>query len=132
MRLTRLLAPRSIAVVGGGAWCRNVIIQCRMLGFSGPIMPVHPKADEVAGERAYASLDTLPEVPDATFIGVNREATVPVVRQLAAMGAGGAVCFASGFGEAASEIDGAGDLQAELEAAAGTMPNSFTPNCCCV
>lgn len=128
MRLTRLFNPQSIAVVGGGVWCANVIRQCRMLGFAGPFMPVHPRATHVADEPAFASIDDLPRVPDAVFVGVNREATVGVVRALAASGAGGAVCFASGFGEAAGEIDGAGDLQADLVAAAGDMP-ILGPNC---
>jgi len=51
-----------------------------------------------------------------------------VVRQLAALGAGGAVCFASGFAEAGAEIAGAADLQADLLNAAGDMP-ILGPNC---
>jgi len=128
MRLTRLFNPRSVAVVGGGAWGANVVRQCRLMGFAGPIMPVHPRASHVGGEPAHATLADLPQVPDAVFIGVNREATIGVVRELAAIGAGGAVCFASGFGEAAAEIAGADDLQAQLVAAAGEMP-VLGPNC---
>lgn len=126
--LNRLLRPRSIAVIGGGAWCSNVIEQCRKIGFAGRLLPVHPTRSEVSGEQAYASVAALPEVPDAAFIGVNREATVGVVGELAAVGAGGAVCFASGFLEASAEIEGAGDLQARLLDAAGTMP-ILGPNC---
>lgn len=120
--LSRLLRPRSIAVLGAG-WAENVIEQCRKMGFEGPIWPVHPKRDAVGGLRAYASLADLPGVPDATFIGVNRFATVEVVRELAAMGAGGAICFASGWEEA-----GEAGLQAELVTAAGAMP-ILGPNC---
>jgi acyl-CoA synthetase (NDP forming) len=65
----------------------------------------------------------LPHAPDATFIGVNRHATLDVVAELAAMGAGGATCFASGWEEA-----GEADLQARLVAAAGDMP-ILGPNC---
>ena len=54
--LSRLFRPRSIAVIGGGAWCRSVIQQCRKMGFPGDIWPVHPKAAEVAGLPAFASL----------------------------------------------------------------------------
>jgi len=68
-------------------------------------------------------LDALPEAPDAVFVGVNREATIDIVAELAAMGAGGAICFASGWTEA-----GAGDLQARLVRAAGDMP-ILGPNC---
>lgn len=126
--LGRLLRPRSIAVIGGGAWCANVVAQCRRTGFAGDIWPVHPKRAEVAGLPAVARLADLPGVPDAAFVGVNRAATVPVVAALAAMGAGGAVCFASGFREALAELADGGDLQDELVAAAGTMP-FLGPNC---
>lgn len=120
--LDRLLRPRSIAVLGAG-WALNVIEQCRKMGFAGQIWPVHPSKTEIGGLRAYASLADLPEAPDATFIGVNRFATIEVVAELAAMGAGGAICFASGWTEA-----GEPELQARLIAAAGDMP-ILGPNC---
>ena len=47
--LSRLLRPKSIAVVGGGAWCAAVIEQCQKMDFKGEIWPVHPKAEELAG-----------------------------------------------------------------------------------
>ena len=121
-RLHRLLRPRSIAVLGSG-WAENVIEQCRKMEFDGPIWPVHPKREQVAGLPAFATLADVPGVPDAVFIGVNRFATVEVVRDLAAMGAGGAICFASGWEEA-----GEAGLQAQLVAAAGEMP-ILGPNC---
>ncbi len=120
--LNRLLRPKSIAVLGA-SWALNVIEQCQKMGFAGAIWPVHPTKSEIGGLRAYASLADLPEAPDATFIGVNRFATIEVVAELAAMGAGGAICFASGWTEA-----GEPGLQAQLIAAAGEMP-ILGPNC---
>ncbi len=120
--LSRLLRPKSIAVLGAG-WAINVIEQCQKMGFSGPVWPVHPAKAEIGGVRAFASLADLPHAPDATFIGVNRHATLDVVRELSAMGAGGAICFASGWTEA-----GEPDLQARLVQAAGDMP-ILGPNC---
>jgi acyl-CoA synthetase (NDP forming) len=73
-------------------------------------------------------LEDLPGVPDAVYIGINRAATVEAVAVLAAMGAGGAVCFASGFAEAAAELADGPALQAALLAAAGDMP-ILGPNC---
>ncbi|WP_295074513.1 acetate--CoA ligase family protein [Tabrizicola sp.] len=121
-RLDRLLRPRHIAVLGAG-WALNVIEQCAKMGFKGPVWPVHPTKSEIGGLRAYASLADLPEPPDAVFIGVNRFATIDVVAELAAMGAGGAICFASGWTEA-----GEPGLQDKLVAAAGEMP-ILGPNC---
>ena len=119
--LDRLLRPRSIAVVGGGAWCKQVVLQCQKMGFAGDLWPVHPRADQIEGLPVYRSIDALPQAPDATFIGVNREATVSIVDQLSQGGAGGAVCFASGFLEAQAEDAGGADLQTALLAAAGDM-----------
>jgi acyl-CoA synthetase (NDP forming) len=126
--LSRLLRPRSVAVVGGGAWGRAVVMQLGKLGFPGAVWPVHPSAAEVGGLPAFASLDALPAAPDAAFVGVNRRATVEVVGALAAMGAGGATCFAAGFAEAESEDAEAAALQAALLTAAGRMP-ILGPNC---
>ena len=126
--LLRLLRPQSIAVIGGGSWCEQVIVQSERMGYTGQIWPVHPRATEIAGHSAYARLEDLPSAPDSAFIGVNRYATIEAAQVLASMQAGGAVCFASGFSEAAAE-DGAGqDLQAQLVAAAGDLP-ILGPNC---
>lgn len=126
--LSRLLRPRSIAVIGGGAWCISVLEQCRKMGFDGEIWPVHPNKPEIAGLRAFASLADLPGPPDASFIGVNRLATLSIVDELATMDAGGAVCFASGFLEAVAEDKEGADLQTRLLKAAGDMP-ILGPNC---
>ena len=121
--LSRLLRPRSIAVFGGG-WAENVVRECRKIGFDGPVWPVHPTRETMAGIPCMRSLDDLPAAPDAAFVGVNRQASVEVIGRLSAMGAGGAVAFASGFAET---TDGAA-LQRALVEAAGPMP-VLGPNC---
>ncbi|MCQ0094016.1 acetate--CoA ligase family protein [Roseovarius sp. M141] len=126
--LSRLFRPRSIAVIGGGVWCASVTEQCRRMGYDGAVWPVHPKRAEMGGLPTYASLGDLPGAPDATFIGVNRNATIDTVRDLAAMGGGGAVCFASGFREAQAEMGDGDALQDRLLDAAGDMP-IIGPNC---
>ncbi len=126
--LSRLLRPRTIAVIGGGAWCAQIIRQSRRMNFGGRIDVVHPRGELIEGVQAVTDLGALEAPPDAVFIGVNRVATVDVVRALAEMGAGGAVCFASGFSEAAAEDGSGADLQAALVEAAGEMP-VLGPNC---
>jgi acyl-CoA synthetase (NDP forming) len=120
--LSRLLRPKSIAVLGGN-WAANVVEQCLRMGYRGEIWPVNPGRAEMHGVPCLRSLADLPGVPDAAFIGVNRHAAVEAASALAAMGAGGAVCFASGFAEA-----GEPELQAAFVAAAGDMP-VLGPNC---
>ena len=122
-RFARFVRPRSIAVIGGLAAAR-VVEQCDRMGFDGALWPVHPKQDRVAGRPAFRSVAALPWVPDAAFVGVNRHATVEAVAALAQAGAGGVVCYASGFREA---DDGAALQQALVEAAAD-MP-ILGPNC---
>ncbi|MEO9613551.1 MAG: acetate--CoA ligase family protein [Nitratireductor sp.] len=125
---SRLLRPRSIAVIGGGFFGSNVVRQSLKMGFAGDIWPVHPVKKAVEGVPAFASVADLPGAPDAAFIGVNRHLTVEMVGALAARRTGGAVCFASGFLEAGAEDADGARLQEALIAAAGAMP-IIGPNC---
>lgn len=122
--LTRLLRPTSVAIIGGGAWCRSVLEQLQKAHFAGEIFLVHPKGGEIDGLPVAKSLSGLPSAPDAAFVGINRFATIETVRELSRMGAGGAVCFASGF----AEVSDGDDLNAQLLAAAGEM-SILGPNC---
>lgn len=122
--LSRLMQPNSIAVIGGGPWCSAIEEQCHKMGFTGEIWRVHPDG----GKGIYPHIEDLPRAPDAVFIGINRFATIEAVATLAKIGAGGAVCFASGFSEAVAEDARSADLQAQLLAAAGDMP-ILGPNC---
>ncbi len=125
--LYRMLNPKSIAVFGG-SWACAVIRQTKLMGFTGNIWPVHPDKETVEGLKAYRSVADLPAAPDASFIGVNRHQTIDIVRDLAARGAGGAICFASGFKEDANDIETGARLHEDLLKAAGDMP-VLGPNC---
>ncbi|TWF58290.1 acetate--CoA ligase family protein [Neorhizobium alkalisoli] len=125
--LDRLTRPKTIAVFGGKEAGR-VVEQCRKMGYEGEIWPVHPTKADVHGYPCYRSVADLPGSPDASFVGVNRQLTIEIVRELAERGAGGAVCYASGFREAVSELADGDDLQAALVEAAGDMP-ILGPNC---
>lgn len=123
-RLDRLLHPESIAVIGGDA-AAAVVEQCRSLGYEGELWAVNPNRSSVAGVPAVTTVERLPAAPDAAFVGVNGPATVEVVAALARLGAGGAVCYASGF----AELNDRGEkLQDKLLEAAAGMP-LLGPNC---
>ncbi len=122
--LSRLLSPKTIAVIGGGAWCDAVIEQLQKARFRGKIWPVHPKGGQRLGLNCFTSLEDLPAPPDAAFVGINREATIDTIKTLFDINAGGAVCFASGFAEVA---DGA-QMSTALLDAARDMP-ILGPNC---
>ncbi|UNT00475.1 acetate--CoA ligase family protein [Streptomyces tubbatahanensis] len=123
-RLRRLLAPRHIAVVGGAS-AAEAVRQCRAIGFTGRIWPVHPRREHIEGLPCHRTVADLPEAPDAALVAVPNTAAVPVLAALSARGAGGAVCYAAGFAE--DGADGA-RLQEELREAAAGMP-VIGPNC---
>lgn len=125
--LDAILRPRTIAVIGGRE-CERVIEQCDKLGFDGTIWPVHPKRKTMGGRHCFRTVNDLPKPPDVAYVAVNRMLTIDIVRDLASMGCGGAICYAAGFAETAGETEGAADLQQELLAAAGDMP-LIGPNC---
>lgn len=127
-RLRRLFSPKSVAVIGGGVWCRSVIEQLFKIGYKGKIFPVHPSKKEILGLKYFKDLEEVPIEIDASFVGVNRNITIEVVKKLNDLNAGGAVCFASGFLEAEDDKQGSGKLQKSLIEAAGDMP-ILGPNC---
>jgi acyl-CoA synthetase (NDP forming) len=122
--LTRLLDPSSVAFVGGER-AAFAIEQSRLLGFEGEIWAVNPTRSELAGVSTVATVADLPGVPDAAFVAVDRVMSIEVVAALRHLGAGGAVCYASGYAESGSEGSA---LQARLLLAAADMP-IIGPNC---
>ncbi len=101
MSLKQLIFPRSIAFVGGNE-CEIAIRRTMELGFTGKIHAIHPKRDQLAGIATKRSVSEIGEPVDAAFVAVKREPTVDVVRELHALGCGGAVIYAAGFAEAAT------------------------------
>ncbi|MCH7822421.1 MAG: acetate--CoA ligase family protein [Proteobacteria bacterium] len=122
--LERLLRPKTVAVFGGDS-AAEVVRQCKAIGFDGDIWAVNPKRKELAGMACVASLDDLPGVPDASFIAAPPQASLQIIRDLAAKGATGAVCFAAGFAETGAQ---GAELQQQLREAAGDMA-IIGPNC---
>lgn len=122
--LQRLLAPRHIVFLGGDRAAAS-IDACRQAGFAGEIYAVHPKRSEIGGVRCTPSIAALPVAPDAAFLGIPAEGTIRAVGELAAIGAGGAVCYASGFAEM-GEVGR--ERNARLLAAAGDLA-LVGPNC---
>ncbi|HDS0917614.1 TPA: acetate--CoA ligase family protein [Pseudomonas putida] len=122
--LKRLLAPRHLAFVGGRSMAR-ALKRCAEGGFGGELWLVNPQHDSLEGIPCVARVADLPYAPDAVFIATNRELTLQCVAELAARGAGGAICYASGFAESGEE---GRQLQQRLLAAAGNMA-LLGPNC---
>ncbi len=106
MDLKKLLAPRSVAIVGasekegfGGDTCRNVLsyADCDRVYF------VNPRRDAVLGKKCWPSLEALPEDIDLVVVCTPQKTVEDILRQAAARGAGGAVVYASGYAEVGTE-----------------------------
>jgi acetate---CoA ligase (ADP-forming) len=117
MDLTRLLRPRSIAVVGAndrpGSYSGQAIINLDAIGFEGPVWGINPRRSEVLGRPCVPTLADLPEAVDAVVVAIPAVGVPEVIEQAGALGCGGAVVFSAGFREIA---EGAG-LEAQLVAA---------------
>jgi len=101
--LTRLFAPRSVALVGATdhptSFGGRVFQQMSNFGFSGKIYPVNPRLAEINGLRCYASLKDLPETPDHVGIIVSVQRAFGVLDDCAAIGVPFATVYTAGFAE---------------------------------
>jgi acetyl-CoA synthetase len=124
--IRRLLAPRSIALIGASAWTDAVVAGNSAIGYAGELWRVHPTRPSTASSTYYRSVAELPGTPDAAFLAVPNHEAPGVAGALAARGAGGFVCFTAGFSETGTEAGHA--LTGELLSNAGKLP-FFGPNC---
>ncbi|MBZ9780423.1 acetate--CoA ligase family protein [Pseudomonas sp. REP124] len=122
--LKRMLAPKHVAFVGGRSMAR-ALKRCAEGGYQGQMWLVNPQHDSLEGVPCVRNIADLPCGPDAVFIATNRELTLTCVAELAAIGTGGAICYASGFAEIGAEGQA---LQRQLLEAAGDMA-LLGPNC---
>ncbi len=130
--LTRLFAPRSVALVGasdqGERFGTRVYRQLINFGFQGGIYPVNPRAQELLGRKCYASVAALPETPDHVGIVVSSERVFDVLEECAARGVPFATVYSGGFAETGTH-EGR-DRQARLvEFARRTGMRIMGPNC---
>lgn len=103
MDLSRLLAPRSVAVVGAssrvGTYGNLTVANLVEAGFAGPVYGVHPTNTSLYGVPCFPRLSDLPEVPDAVVIATPAKTVPDLVDEAGALGCGGAVVYAAGFAE---------------------------------
>lgn len=115
--LRTLLDPRSIAVVGAsprGNRGMQILTNLRRFGSTARIYPVHPRAETVAGLRAYPDLASLPETCDFAAIALEADAALDVLEQAIEAGTRAGLLIASGFGEGSSGTQRRGRLDRML------------------
>jgi len=127
-----MFRPQSVAVIGasdkpnsvGSALMTNLL----RAGFSGPIIPVNPKAAAVHGIMAYRDVASLPVVPDLAVIATPPDVIPSLVTELGSRGTRAAVILTAGFAE--GEIAAGKERSAQLLAAARPhLLRIVGPNC---
>lgn len=102
-----LLNPTSVALVGvsddTSKTSGRPLQYLRRSGFAGAIYPINPSRTTVQGERAWASLAALPEVPEHVFVLSPTSSVVETARECARLGVKAITVLASGFSEAGAE-----------------------------
>lgn len=101
--LGALLTPRSVAIIGASADPTRIggrpIAAMRMAGYRGQIFPVNPGRTEVQGLTCHASVDDLPEAPEAGIVAVAAGQAMDVVDALGRKGCRSVTLFSAGFAE---------------------------------
>ncbi len=105
--LTKLLAPRGVAVIGAsprpgsvaGEILRNVV-RC---GYTGAVYPVNPKYDVVDDLQCYRSVSDLPSGVDLAVLAINRDLVLDAVEECAQTGIHNLVIITAGFKESGDD-----------------------------
>lgn len=99
--LTRLLRPRSIAVVGASNDPAKAGYHAlkALAGFPGTVVAVHPREARVQGHECVASLAALASPVDLAILAVPAPLCADLVDEAAACGIGAVWIIAGGFGE---------------------------------
>jgi acetyl coenzyme A synthetase (ADP forming)-like protein len=111
--MNRIMKPKAVAVIGasaedgkiGNSVMKNLING----GYKGEIYPIHPKADEILGYKAYRSVKDVPGTIDTAIFAIPAKFVAGALTECGEKGIPGAVLIPSGFAEA-----GAPELQEEI------------------
>jgi acyl-CoA synthetase (NDP forming) len=102
-----LLTPQSVAIVGqsndASKTAGRPLKYLRQAGYAGRVYPINPRREEVLGERAWASLAALPEVPEHAYVVTPTDGAIEAVEECARLGVPVATVLANGFSEAGAE-----------------------------
>src|SRR5689334_18937892 len=115
-RLSSVLAPRSVALVGasprqgslGAAILKNIV----QGGFAGQIGIVNPRYGEIAGIKTASQIDKLPFAPELVVVTTPAREIPGIIDSAGKRGAAGAVIVSAGLGYGAGSIADATDRAA--------------------
>jgi len=101
--MNRIMRPKAVAVIGastedgkiGNSVMRNIIDG----GYRGGLYPIHPKAAEVLGRKAYRSVKDVPGELDLAVVTIPARGVAAALEECGDKGVAGAVLIPSGFAE---------------------------------
>jgi len=113
--MNRIIKPDSVAVIGaspeagkiGNSVMKNLING----GYQGKIYPIHPKADEILGVKAYKSVKDVPGDIDVAVFAIPAKFVAQALVEVGEKGIPGAVLIPSGFAETGN-VEGQQEIQA--------------------
>ena len=101
--MNRIMMPKSVAVIGasiepgkiGNSVMKNLING----GYKGSIIPIHPKAAEIMGYKAYKSVNEVPGEIDVAVFAIPAKLVAGALTECGEKKIAGAVLIPSGFAE---------------------------------
>ena len=124
--LEHMLAPASVAIIGAsdrpGSVGRVVVENIVGGGFAGPVWPVNPKYDAVAGLRCFRTVNDIEGIPDLAVIMTPPETVPGLIAELGRKGTRAAVVITAGLNS------GNGLRQHMLDAARPFLLRVIGPN----
>src|SRR3954462_7592763 len=113
--MNRIMKPDALAVIGassedgkiGNSVMKNLING----GYKGQIYPIHPKAEEILGYKAYKSVKDVPGEIDVAVFAIPAKFVAQALIECGEKNIPGAVLIPSGFAETGN-VEGQEELQA--------------------
>jgi acetyl coenzyme A synthetase (ADP forming)-like protein len=112
--MNRIMRPDAVAVIGasaedgkiGNSVMKNLING----GYKGKIYPIHPKADEIMGIKAFKSVKEVPGDVDVAVFAIPAKFVAAALTECGEKGIPGAVLIPSGFAETGN-VEGQEEIQ---------------------
>lgn len=129
--LHKLMSPKSVAIAGASPNPSKMgtiqFLNLLYSSFSGDVFPVHPKAEEIFGYKAYSLIEELPYAPELAMMVVPTKLIIPMMEKFGEIGVKRAIVISAGFRE--TGVDGK-ELEKQVMEIANHYGIRFLgPNC---
>jgi acetyltransferase len=126
-RLSHLLAPRSVALIGAsprpGSVGRAIVQNILDAQFKGEFGVVNPRHRDIAGVATVTSLAELPFVPELVVVAAPPGAVPGIIADAGKLGSAGALIVTAGLGHDAGALADAADRAARVNGMRLIGPN---------